>query len=208
MKRLSTTILVTILTIVGISCKGPQGDVGPSGATGTTGAIGTTGATGLTGATGATGPAGTKGDKGDTGATGPAGSTTTNAFYYDSKITFKANSTFDIQSFVFPTALSTGDIAIGFIKQYPDNTTLGDLWSDLPYNSTIRNGSSSYDVSLTARFYPTAFWVTNQKSIAVEASTYLRVVIIKAIKGGRIAYPEGLDLSNYESIKKYYNLKD
>ena len=213
MRKFSTTIITAIFIMAGISCKGPQGDVGPSGATGSTGTTGSagtnggTGATGASGATGGTGATGAKGDKGDTGATGPAGSTSTSAYYYDSKITFKANNTFDIVSYIFPTSLSAGDIAIGFIKQYPDDKSLGDLWSALPYNNSIKNGTSYFDVSLTSEFYPTAFWVTNQKSISAPVSTSLRVVVIKAVKGGRIS-TEGLDLTNYESIKKYYNLKD
>jgi hypothetical protein len=216
MRKILTIISTVTLLLTGISCKGPQGDVGPAGATGVPGANGSTGATGATGAagatgatgsTGATGAKGDKGDKGDTGATGPAGSTTTSAYYYDSKITFKANSTFDIVSYIFPTSLATGDVAIGFIKQYPDDTSLGEFWSPLPYNDSIKNGSSFYNVSLISQFYPTAFWVINQKSISAPANTSLRVVVIKAVKGGRVSR-EGLDLTNYESIKKFYNFKD
>ena len=184
MRKILTIISTVTFIMVGISCKGPQGDVGPAGATGT------------------------KGDKGDTGATGPAGSITTSAYYYDSMITFKANTTFDIVSYIFPTTLSVGDIAIGFIKQYPDDKDLGVFWSALPYNGSIQNGTSSfYDVSLTSKYYPTAFWVINQRSISTPVNTSLRVVIIKAVKGGRIS-SEGLDLTNYESIKKFYNFKD
>jgi hypothetical protein len=153
------------------------------------------------------GPQGEVGPKGDTGATGVIGAAGPTAVYYDSRIVFKANNTYDIVGFTFPTPLASNDIAVGFIKKYPDDSSLAELWFSLPFNESITNGVSNYySVSLTSIFYPTAFWVLNQKSISSPAYTYLRVVVIKAQKGSRVAIPEEVDLNTYESVAKYYHL--
>ena len=194
-KRIFGVLAIISAVIFMNGCKAEKGEVGPIGPIGATGANGAIGATGATGGTGATGATGAKGDKGDTGATGATG--TANVIYSDwTNVTFAGSGTSYIANVTAPK-LTQDILDKGNVNIY---WKIGTSVYYIPYVQVI--GTTTY----------TVFQILTVGNIKLTASyagitgTAIRYVIIPGgVAGGRKA---AIDYSNYEEVKKYYNLKD
>lgn len=196
-KRIFGMLAVVSAVIFMNGCKaekgdiGPIGPIGPIGATGANGAIGATGSTGAAGATGATGA---KGDKGDTGATGATG--TANVIYSPwTSVTFTGSGT----SYIGTLA------AAKLTQEILDKGDIHVYWSEggrvitIPYSQVF--GTTTYTVF--PRFYVGRIDLVSSYALSPQMIRY--VIIPGGVAGGRKA---AIDYSNYEEVKKYYNLKD
>lgn len=170
--------IVMAMFILLDACKGEKGDVGPAGPNGSNGANGAIGATGTTGATGAT------------GATGTA-----NVSYSDwVNVTFVGSGTSYIANVTAPKLtqdiLDKGDVHIYW--------KIGSVVYYIPYSQTI--GTTTYTIFQIL----TVGNIKLTASYAITSTTQIRYVIIPGgIAGGRRA---AIDFSDYEAVKRYYNL--
>lgn len=179
-------IIVLFIAVFAVSFMlGCAGETGPTGPTGTTGATGATGDTGDTGATG------------DTGVPGPE------AAYYDFNITFGTVTTFGYFSL-------TSTI-------YDGNDAVITYWKEPTYSEWVQIPYVWYNPGyVPVQFYPgissSTLWVYTVRADnvagspwATNSTQYFRAVIIKASAGK--STPK-TDFSNYNEVKKYYNLTD
>ena len=189
---------------------GPIGPIGPTGANGTNGAIGATGAIGVTGTTGATGTAGAtgvKGDKGDTGATGATGATG-NANVIQVSYGSKTYTSGFLQ-YILPAAITKDIVEKSIVSAYVQTSAGGSaLWYNIPGATTgatytYRLYSETFTTGLNNMFIGRVNFTTTGNDIF----TTTRILFIPAstLLNGRKA---AVDLSDYEAVKKYYNLKD
>ena len=179
-KFLSFAIIMVMFILLD-ACKAEKGDVGPAGANGangTNGAIGATGATGATGSTGATGA---------TGATGTA-----NVIYSDwATVTFTGSGTSWSGKITAPKI--TQDILDkGVVRAYFKFGTevYEGNYTNIPISASMYYSSSIGAINMRATFNATYLW---------------RYVIIPGGVGARRA---AVDYSDYEAVKKHYNLPD
>ena len=221
-----TRILGVALTVAMFifldACKAEKGDIGPIGpigptgangangvigATGAIGATGTTGATGATGTTGATGAKGDKGDKGDTGATGATGATG-NANVIQVSYGSKTYTSGFLQ-YILPAAITKDIVEKSVISAYVQTSAGGSaFWYNIPGATTgatytYRLYSETFTTGLNNMFIGRV----NSATTGNDIFTTTRILFIPAstLLNGRKA---AVDLSDYEAVKKYYNLKD
>ena len=189
---------------------GPIGPIGPTGANGTNGAIGATGAIGVTGTTGATGTAGAtgvKGDKGDTGATGATGATG-NANVIQVSYGSKTYTSGFLQ-YILPAAITKDIVEKSIVSAYVQTSAGGSaLWYNIPGATT----GATYTYRLYSETFTTGLnnmyiGRVNFATTGNDTFTTTRILFIPAstLLNGRKA---AVDLSDYEAVKKYYNLKD
>jgi hypothetical protein len=176
---------------------GPIGPIGPIGATGAIGASGATGATGATGTAGATGAKGDKGDKGDTGATGATGATgNANVIQisYGSKTNTGGATTYTL------TGVTAAQAAGAAILCYVDPNN--GLWYFMPGFSS--GGTNQYRTFLEGNILSLS---RVNASSTLETFIRTRILVIPAndLRNGRRA---AVDYTDYEAVKKYYNLRD
>jgi hypothetical protein len=182
-----------------IGATGANGAIGTAGATGATGATGTAGATGATGATGTTGAKGDKGDKGDTGATGATGATG-NANVIQVTYGSKTHTGSDLE-YIIPASITKATLDNSAYFVYVSNS--GGNTYDLP--GWFTGGVNSYR---TYNYTPTnSVYVGRISGSGSDVFTKTRIVIIPAndLRNGRRA---AVDYTDYEAVKKYYNLPD
>jgi Collagen triple helix repeat (20 copies) len=183
---------------------GPIGPIGPTGATGATGAagVGTPGATGATGAAGAKGDTGAKGDKGDKGDTGATGATgaTGNANVIQVTYGSKTHTGSDLE-YIIPASITKATLDNSAYFVYVSNS--GGNTYDLP--GWFTGGVNSYR---TYNYTPSnSVYVGRISGSGNDIFTKTRIVIIPAndLRNGRRA---AVDYTDYEAVKKYYDLKD
>ncbi|GAB3888664.1 hypothetical protein [Spirosoma agri] len=191
--------LLLILSIVGVlaGCsKSEKGDPGPKGDTGATGATGATGPAGSTGATGPTGAAGAAGPAGPQGPQGPAGTSATPAVYDFTEDLSKT------PSWDFPKALGDYDVVLTYIMR---NKGIG--YAPLPFSGYAYTSDQKdfikLNISVTQYTYFLSF--SNDTSVPPGATFWMRAVVLKGAKGGRLDLARYQD---YENLKKDFNLKD
>ena len=222
MKTITRILGVALMVAMFIfldACKAEKGDIGPigpigptgangaNGVIGATGAIGATGTTGATGATGTTGAKGDKGDKGDTGATGATG-VTGNAnviqVTYGSKTYINSN-----LQYILPAAITKDIVEKSIVSAYVQTSAGGtSLWYNIPGATTgaiytYRLYSETFTTGLNNMFIGRV----NVATTGNDTFTTTRILFIPAstlLNGRRAA----VDLSDYEAVKKYYNLPD
>jgi hypothetical protein len=166
------------------ACKTEKGEIGP---------IGATGAVGATGATGATGVAGPKGDPGNANVI---------QITYGSKTHTGSNLIYTL-----PAAITKDIVEKSIISAYVQTSAGGTaLWYNIPgattaatytyrlYSETLANGNNMYIGRVNTTTGNDIF--TTTRILFIPASTLLN---------GRKA---AVDLSDYEAVKKYYNLPD
>jgi hypothetical protein len=173
------------------ACKAEKGEIGPIGATGAVGAVGATGAKG------------DKGDKGDTGATGATG----NANVIQISYTSRTHVGVDLQ-YVLPAAITKDIIDKSIVSVYVlasngnwyvlPGGTVGATYLYRLYLFGPATGTSSAYVGRTN---------TTTAGSGSDIFTTTRILFIPAstLLNGRKA---AVDLSDYEAVKKYYNLRD
>ena len=172
------------------ACKGEKGDVGPAGATGTNGT------------TGATGVAGPKGDPG-------AGANVL-------QVTF--NSTFTppnpptpARVFTFPAAITTNILDNSALLVYVKTSNFTDTWYPVSGAAVYPGGTVNPYVADVLRYYlipsDRTVSIARESGSAIASIIATRCVIIPAttISTGRRA---AIDYTDYEAVKKYYNLPD
>lgn len=194
MKKLVLVVACIAFTLLA-GCKGevgPQGPAGEKGNTGATGPQGSTGATGPQGATGATGPAG------PTGATGSAGQNAAQPIYYD----FTVDLSKALASWTFPKPLEANDIVLAYIM-----TNKGIGYNPLPFRGYAYTSDQKDFIKLDVTFsvYTYTLYFDNETSVPPGASFWIRTVILKGAKGGRLAVDKYRD---YNELKKEFSLPD
>lgn len=180
--------------IMFLSCKGEDGAVGPAGAKGDTGAQGV---------------AGPKGDKGDDG--------TANVIYSEwtaipVTTTFK---TARKKEYGISVPKITADVFNkGIVYAYARSGGSASAFQ-LPYFISSEDGSSAYDCSVRITqgwFYYGETWAgtgaVNSTWINTEKTSYFSHIRYVIIPGGASARVASLDYSDYEAVKKHYNLPD
>jgi hypothetical protein len=198
-RLLLSTLPLLAAGIMIISCKGEDGAVGPAGAKGDTGAQG---------AAGAQGAKGDKGDKGDAG--------TANVIYsdwiaipatpFDKGGNYKEYSisapkiTKDVfdKGIVYAYARSGGS-ASAFQLPFYNN-----LQANMVYDCRVRiaQGWFIYNETWAGSGAVNSTWINTEKT---GYFSHIRYVIIP---GGATARVASVDYTDYESVKKYYNLPD
>jgi hypothetical protein len=164
------------------ACKGEKGEVGPIGATGSVGATGATGATGAIGLTGVT------------GATGNANVIQIN---YGSKTHTGSDLSYPLTG-VSQTQMNNS-LFLTYVK--PSGAI---NWYQIP-GYTV-GGTFQYRIYLSDAATP-LLYVSRVSGTGSDIFTATRILIIPAndIRTGRKA---AIDYTDYEAVKKYYNLKD
>lgn len=200
MKKL-VLVIPFIAFVLLVGCKGEVGPQGPTGEKGSTGATGATGATGPQGTTGTTGATGATGPAGPVGATGPAGAAGQNAaqpIYYD----FTVDLSKALASWTFPKPLEANDIVLAYIM-----TNKGIGYNPLPFRGYAYTSDQKDFIKLDVTFsvYTYTLYFDNETSVPPGASFWIRTVILKGAKGGRLAADKYRD---YNELKKEFNLPD
>lgn len=160
------------------ACKGPAGDVGPAGPAGVAGPTGAIGPTGVTGATGATGNA--------------------NVIQY----TYSTARVTGSEIVYAITGITQTQLNNSMIFVYVQTSLNPTIWYALP--GATSGGSNQYRVL----FNPTVLNVyINKTGTAAETFNTTRILVLPAndLRTGRKA---AVDFSDYEAVKKYYNLPD
>ena len=179
--RIFAMLAVISAAIFMDACKGEKGDVGPAGTTGAVGAVGATGAIGPTGVIGAV------------GATGNA-----NVIQY----TYATARVTGSEIVYAITGMTQTQLNNAIIFVYVQTSLNPTIWYALP--GATSGGSNQYRVLLN----PTVLNVyVNKTGTTAETFNTTRVLVIPAndLRTGRKA---AVDYSDYEAVKKFYNLPD
>ena len=179
-----TRILGVALTVAMFifldACKGEKGDVGPAGTAGPTGVAGTTGANGAVGATGATG--------------------TANVIYSPwSVISISTGSSAPYTAEVAASQITQDILDKGLVLCFFRNTSTLEVFP-LPYSfptsaTTTQEAYASYVIGK----------IKLRSNITLSSVGFRYVIVPGGIAGGRKA---AVDYTDYEAVKKYYNLPD
>ncbi|WP_247235310.1 hypothetical protein [Telluribacter sp. SYSU D00476] len=174
------------------SCEGPQGEIGPQGPTG------------QSGAQGQQGPKGDKGDKGDKGEAGESGGAL--------QFSMGPSSSTDNGSFIDTTVITYKNLAAvekGLVQGY---VKLRNVWFPIPNKLRVPTEKDANGLIKDVLF---AYRIQDGRMISTVhvfeggGEKYLlqdiRVVIVPAQNARLHA---GLDLSNYEEVRKAYNLPE
>ncbi len=206
-KFLSVASIVAMFIFLD-ACKAEKGDLGPigpigptgaNGAIGATGANGTIGATGATGATGTTGAKGDKGDKGDTGATGATGATGTANVQYSDWIPFTLTGT---QSSNGTTNIILPKITQEVLDKYLIFSYIKFNISNWVYSLPLSFPSGGgKDETVAVRYYLGNVMITS--NVTYNNTSFRYVLVPGGVPTGRKA---AVDYTDYEAVKKYYNL--
>ena len=208
MKTITRILGVTLTVAMFIfldACKAEKGDIGPIGSTGANGTNGTIGATGATGATGTTGAKGDKGDKGDPGAGANVLQVTFNSTFVP------PNAPTPAKVFTFPSAITTNILDNSALLVYIKTSNYTDTWYPVSGAAVYPGGTVNPYVADVLRYFliPSARTVSiaRESGSAISSIIATRCVIIPAttISTGRKA---AVDFSDYEAVKKFYNLPD
>ncbi|MBD2755365.1 hypothetical protein [Spirosoma validum] len=188
--RNHTLLLISTLLLGLTACKGPQGDPGPKG---DTGATGQTGAAGQTGATGATG--------------------TANVIYSDwinADWSLYDRPQLKQMKIIVPAINSTSiakDAVLMYCKQFGTSSVYPlpsfGRWGNVWYSFEIANFTFN---GLIVEVKSTDGHVLDEyETTALRGNRFRYVIIPGSIRAGRKA---AVDYSNYEEVKKAYNLPD
>ncbi len=159
-----------------------------------------------TGEVGPIGPKGEKGDKGDTGAQGPAG--TANVIYGGwinmDVAGFWYNVGSNIREANFAAPIDQNILDKGTVYVYAKGTAAGNVYL-LPYNPS-QNLAMQYFFKLNRVHIQQIFYSAGRPAAySNQGFTEFRYVVIPGGVNGRKA---AIDYSNYEEVKKAYNLPD
>ena len=178
------------------ACKAEKGDIGPIGPIGSTGVAGAAGV----GTPGATGAKGDKGDKGDTGATGAVG----------------AAGNANVTQISYASRTHTGT---ELLYNLPATITKA-IFDNSAYFVYVSNGSNTYALpgwftggTNSYRTYTAnttgiqGVYINRVAGSGTDTFVTTRILVIPAsdIRTGRRA---AIDYTDYNAVKKYYNLPD
>ncbi len=217
MKR-NTKFLLTGLLISQIlftACKGPAGDPGPAGKDGTNGQNGAAGAQGVAG------NAGANGAQGATGATGTANVIYGNwvdmnvaSYWYKLNGIDKNNPAYTYQANIgwganFAAPITQEILDKGTILIYGKyEASNADKKVYLLPSTTLNNYKMESFAGINRIYlqiiYPTTVTLSTTYSPTFSINQFRYVIIPGSINGRKPA----IDYSDYEAVKKYYNLKD
>jgi hypothetical protein len=190
MKSFSFLLALLLASVLFIAC---EGDIGPKGPTGDVGAAGVAGAKG------------DKGAKGDTGAAGANGNNEVLTFDGPSAVLAAGTSSTFRWSMLYQTVPREKAVAsaIYVYVKLPRNP---EEWVSVPGSVFFPNGSYQ-TLGLRTRFTDTATVVEVFRSegtgeLAISASKL--VFVPRSVNGRQTA----IDYSDYEAVKKHYNLAD
>lgn len=190
MKNVVLRLPLFLLFVLSIACEGPQGPPGPSG------------------------PQGNPGQKGPEGAPGPAGPVGT--VYEYENVDFQAP---DYSVFIdFPEDFYSSDVVLVyylFAQETDENTgEVFDIWRLLPQSRFTPHGELIYNFQHTFLdveiFLEADFDITKANLGPDYLNDWdVRVVILPAGYGANARGGANLaDYSDYEKVKKQYNLPD
>jgi hypothetical protein len=168
------------------ACKAEKGEIGPIGATGAVGAVGAAGAKG------------DKGDKGDTGATGATG----NANVIQISYTSRTHTGSDLQ-YNLPATITKAIFDNSAYFVYVSNTS-GNTYA-LP--GWFTGGTNSYRTYTAISTTTQSIFVGRVAGTGSDVFNTTRIVVVPAndLRTGR---KSAVDYTDYEAVKKYYNLRD
>jgi Collagen triple helix repeat (20 copies) len=187
-----------------VGATGPQGPNGTPGTNGTIGATGPIGGTGPAGPTGPQGPSGTPGATGPTGPTGPTGNANVQQYTFGSR-TFTTTT-----DYVVP-GITQAQLDASTIVLFHENSGLTNSW----YATPGFGKDASYITR--ANYYIFGSGLTVQVNLLTPAGannststtfSRLRVIIIPASSNVNLAKTGGLNLNDYQSVRKFYNLPE
>lgn len=180
-------LLVCIVLFSFSACKGPQGDPGPKGDTG------------VAGAQGAAGPAGAAGAQGPAGPAGQNGNANVIQITFGSKTHSGSELTYPLAAAGVTSDLLTSCAYFTYVSETPANN----VWTALP--GTLGFSSREYKVSVNSR--TVSLYINRTSGTGSDTFYGTRIVLIPAndLRNGRKA---AVDYSNYEEVKKFYNLPD
>lgn len=201
---MKTKLFYSFLIVGGLFLAGCEGEVGPQGPQGAKGD------TGAAGPQGPQGPSGANGAQGATGAQGPAG--TANVIYSDwtaLPTTPSAKGSNYKEYAVSAPKLTKEVFDTGMVFVYARSGGSASMFQ-LPYTfvnsytSSVRltQGFVIYGEDWTGGGTVSATWLNAART---DYFSHIRYVIIP---GGQKARVAGLDYSNYEVVKRYYNIQD
>jgi len=193
------------------ACGGTPGPTGPTGATGNTGATGPQGPSGTPGVTGPAGPTGPQGPSGTPGATGPTGPQGPTGNANVQQYTFGARAANISIPFTIPnfTQAQLDSSTILTYATYPSSAT------KYPVPGAIFNSgcyASGFQVIFGANL---AVYIQQVKSTDLAAYcasptalTSFTVIVIPNSSNVTLAKTGGLNLNDYNAVRKYYNLPE
>lgn len=192
---------------------GPTGATGATGATGPQGPNGTPGATGPIGATGPTGPQGPSGTPGPTGPTGPQGPTgnaNVQQYTFGSR-TFSSSSS--VVAYTVPN-ITQAQLDASTVLVYHELSINPNTWWPTPGINDNGNyvTAAAFYISGTSLKIGTSIYNVNGSFYVYGSSTFvwsrLRVIIIPASSNVTLAKASGLNLNDYNAVRKFYNLPE
>lgn len=193
MKSFSFLLAILVAGVMFVACEGDVGPEGPKGATGDAGAAGAAGA---------------KGDKGATGDTGDAGANgnTEVLILNDGGRTIAAGIGRSMAAVIGYDVISRAKAEASAIYVYLKLPRDPEEWAAMP-GSVFFPGGSHQTFAMATRFNDDNLRIEVIRAegageLAYSAVKYLFVP--KAVAGRQAA----VDYSDYEAVKKYYNLAD
>ena len=166
---------------------------------------GTPGPTGATGAVGATGPQGPIGVTGPAGPTGPTGNANVRQF------TFGQRTVGGGSAATYSMPLTQADLDSSTIVLFHEISSLPDYWYPTP-------GFGNSAIYITrAQYYISGANLTVQINLLTPAGaayptslsfTRFRVIIIPASSNVTLAKTGGLNLNDYNAVRKHFNLPE
>ena len=199
------------------ACGGTPGPTGATGATGTTGPTGpqgpngTPGATGPIGVTGPAGPSGPQGPSGAPGATGPAGPTGPTGNANVRQYTFGQRSIGGGSIATYSSMpLTQAELDSSTIAMFHENGGTA-IWFPTPglgLNSTyVTRATLSISGGNLLIFVNVLTPAGGAVASTLDFSRF-RVIIIPASSNVTLAKAGGLNLNDYNAVRKFYNLPE
>lgn len=192
-KLLSIGLIVS--QILFTACKGPAGPIGPAGPQGNNGQNGAAGLNGKDGQNGATGAIGPTGVAGANGKDGNA-----NVIQY-TYATARLATSGEIEYTV--TGITQSQLNNSLVFVYVISSLNPTIWYALPGYSA--NGNNQYRVYMNPN--KLSVFLNRSSGTVTETFNSTRILVVPAndLRNGR---KPAIDYSDYEAVKKYYNLKD
>jgi hypothetical protein len=188
------------------ACGGTAGPTGATGATGNTGATGPQGPNGTPGATGPTGPQGPAGTPGATGPQGPTGNANVRQYTFGQRSI--GGGSFATYSSM---PLTQAELDSSTIAMFHEISTLPNVWYPSPGLGNAASYMTRANLSiLAASLYIELYALTPAGGALATTLSFsrFRVIIIPSSSNVTLAKTSGLNLNDYNAVRKFYNLPE
>lgn len=189
---------VFIVSVLFVACEGDAGPQGPKGAPGETGAAGLTG------------PKGDPGVKGNKGATGKNGNAEVVIRLSDTQRTVVPGLNQGLTWYVAPELISPERVKSSAVFVYlrlsaPNAAT--EEWVAVP-GSIFIPGGSHQAFNYTIQYEASRVAIDLYRTSGEGSLTFYVAKILFVPKASGSARQESIDYTDYNAVKKYYNLED